>query len=112
MIDLEGVPECVRCGACCFSSDERYLQVLEGDYERLAEDAERLTRNIDDQVYMRLVEGHCAALNYDRETGNFMCSVYARRPDVCHWLQRGSGQCNVERTVKSELPLNLARRSS
>lgn len=111
MIDLKGVPECVRCGACCFSTDKTYLRVLEGDYERLGEDAERLTHTLDKRVYMRLADGHCAALTYDKKRGQFLCSVYEKRPDVCHWLERGSGQCQVERRDKSDRPITLARRS-
>lgn len=109
VLDVSGVPECVECGACCFSQNPRYLRVAGVDYERLADDAERLTHFIENQAYMRLVDGHCAALTYDAEAGHYLCSVYEHRPDVCRWLKRGSGQCAAERHDKGDRPIELRR---
>lgn len=92
--------ECTSCGACCFSRTPDYLRVFGTDYERLDVDAERLTHTIENRVYMRLSDGHCAALRVVAETGQFLCSVYERRPDVCRWLERGSGYCRAERAEK------------
>jgi Fe-S-cluster containining protein len=108
--DVSGVPECVSCGACCFSKNERYLQVAGVDYERLGEDAERLTVFLENRAYMRLSDGHCAALTFDVETKRYLCSIYERRPDVCHWLERGSGQCAAERHEKADRPIALRLR--
>lgn len=102
-IDTEGVPECVCCGTCCFSNAPDYLRVLGVDYERLGDDAERLTHFIENKAYMRLEGGHCVALEV-HESGRFLCSVYERRPDVCRWLERGSGTCRGEIATKSERP--------
>lgn len=110
MIDTTDVPECVRCGTCCFSEAPDYLRVLGVDYERLGDDAERLTHSIENRVYMRLEDGHCAALRVDGETRQFLCSVYERRPDVCRWLERGSGNCRGELSTKAERPLLALRR--
>ncbi|HSC89433.1 MAG TPA: zinc/iron-chelating domain-containing protein, partial [Polyangiaceae bacterium] len=60
---------------------------------------------IGNRCYMRLVDGHCAALIVDPSDRSFRCSVYERRPDVCRWLERGSGQCRADRHEKGERPL-------
>lgn len=110
-IDVSGVPECIKCGACCFSHAPDYLRVFGNDYERLGEDAERLTRFVENRAYMRLEDGHCVALTCDAESALFLCSIYERRPDVCRALERGSGQCRAERAEKSERPLVMLRKS-
>lgn len=92
--------DCTSCGACCFSLAPDYLRVFGSDYERLAADAERFTHFIGNRVYMRLEDGHCAALQIVAETGRFACGIYERRPDVCRWLERGSGHCRAERVEK------------
>jgi Fe-S-cluster containining protein len=94
--------DCTTCGACCFSRTPDYLRVFGTDYERLADDAELLTHVIGNRVYMRLAEGHCAALRIVPETGKYLCGIYERRPDVCRWLERGSGYCRAERAEKLE----------
>jgi uncharacterized protein len=92
--------DCTTCGACCFSRAPDYLRVFGSDYERLGDQAERLTHFLGNRVYMRLENGHCAALRVEPESGRYLCSVYERRPDVCHWLERGSGHCRAERAEK------------
>lgn len=101
-IDTRGVPECVRCGACCFSDAPDYLAVLSVDSERIGRDAERWTERIDGRLYMRIEGGRCAALTI-QDSGEYLCSIYERRPDVCRWLERGSGYCRGELTTKSDL---------
>ena len=93
--------DCTTCGACCFSLAPDYLRVFGTDHERLGDDAERLTHFIGNRAYMRLEGGHCAALQIAPETGRFTCSIYERRPDVCRWLERGSGYCQAELAEKS-----------
>ena len=93
--------DCTTCGACCFSHAPDYLRVFGSDYERLGDHAERLTHFIGNRVYMRLENGHCAALVVDPASGRFTCSIYERRPAVCRWLERGSGYCHAERLEKS-----------
>jgi uncharacterized protein len=111
-LDVTDTPECVECGACCFSSEEDYLLVAGFDLARLAEDAERLTVSIAHRFYMKITDGRCAALALDREKGQWLCSVYERRPDVCRWLQRGSGHCLAQRREKLERPIALRRKDS
>lgn len=102
-LDTSQVPECTRCGTCCFSTTLDYLRVAGVDYDRLGDDAERLTHFLENRVYMRLIDGHCAALEVTAG-GDFLCSVYERRPDVCRWLERGSGACLGERATKADRP--------
>lgn len=111
-IDVSDVPECVSCGACCFSNAQDYLLVAGVDFERLGKDAERLTVSQGPRTYMKMSGGHCAALSFAQESGSFLCSVYEKRPDVCRWLERGSGQCASERREKSERPIELRRKES
>ena len=111
MIETGNVPECVDCGVCCFSTAKDYLRVAGADYERLGDVAASLTLSIENRTYMRIVDGHCVALTYEPIQKKFLCSVYERRPDVCHWLERGSGNCLGEISTKSERPQTLVQLS-
>jgi hypothetical protein len=111
-IDAGDLAECTACGTCCFSTAEDYLRVSGKDYERLGDDAERLTHFIENRAYMRLSEGHCAALVVDVPGRRFLCSVYEDRPDVCRWLQRGSSHCRAELHEKGQRPLIALRRGA
>lgn len=110
-LDVQGVPECTHCGTCCFSRAPDYLRVFGSDYERLGDAAEHLAHFIDNRAFMRLTDGHCAALIFDATSEQFLCSIYERRPDVCRALERGSGHCAAERAEKSDRPLVMIRRS-
>ena len=82
------------------------------DYERLGEDADRWVHFLGHRAYMKMVDGHCGALYYEAEKGLFLCAVYDRRPDVCRWLERGSGHCAGERHEKAERPVALRRKTT
>ena len=110
-LDLSGVPECVKCGACCFSRTQEYLRVAGVDHDRLGELAESLTEFHGNKMFMKMVDGHCGALTYDTKQEAYLCSIYEKRPDVCHWLERGSGQCAAERHEKSDRPIVLRRKT-
>lgn len=99
------VPECLACGACCFSDLPTYVRVTGDDYARLGEDAERLTTFIGHRCYMRLTSGHCAALA--PSAAGFPCTVYATRPSTCRVLDRGGPACDAERHEKGERPRRL-----
>ncbi len=109
MYELENV-ECTKCGVCCFSQSPDYLRVAGVDRARLAEDAERLTVSIDGNTYMRLRDGHCVALVFEAQSSRFLCSIYQRRPDVCRWLEPGSGHCASQRSEKRDRTLVLLGR--
>jgi uncharacterized protein len=97
-------PPCLDCGACCFSTLETYARVSGSDHTRLAERAEALTVFVGNRCYMRLVDGHCAALFIDVASRRFVCSVYETRPTVCRELERNSPACEAEIHEKSERP--------
>jgi uncharacterized protein len=52
------------------------------------------------RAYLRLAEGHCAALLVDRERAELRCSTYELRPVICRTLERGSAECLAERDAK------------
>jgi uncharacterized protein len=94
-------PECLSCGACCFGRIERYVAVSGDDHARLGAAADALTVFLDNRCYMRMHDGHCAALRVESE-GRFVCSVYEQRPSVCRELARGGPACAAERAQKHE----------
>jgi uncharacterized protein len=104
-IDTTDVPECLSCGTCCFSSLPEFIRVFGVDYDRMDEPARRFTHFVGNRCYMRLEEGHCAALAIDPVERRFVCSIYEMRPDCCRALARGSGACRGERHEKADRPL-------
>lgn len=105
--------DCLRCGVCCFSNLDAYVRVTGHDWERLGEDAERLAHFIGHRAYMRMHEGHCAALVARRAqeaTGGgieYFCTIYPRRPQICRDLERGSPECQGELSTKGQRPSSL-----
>lgn len=89
----DDLPECLACGACCFSSEAGYLRVFEVDAARLGADRAVVTVSVGGACYLAMKDGRCAALSVDLERGSARCTLYPRRPDVCRHLQRGSAQC-------------------
>lgn len=100
-----GVPECLACGACCFSLLPTYVRVWGHDYERLAERTAELVWFDGNRAYMRMLDGHCAALVMGAGATGFSCSAYATRPGACRDLARGSGACHGEIDAKAARPL-------
>ena len=99
------IPECLACGACCFSLLAAYVRVTGHDHARLAERAEELVWFDGNRAYMRMTEGHCGALTIEPISGRFFCSAYATRPEVCRELARGSGACRGELGAKGSRPM-------
>lgn len=96
--------DCLRCGVCCFSKLDAYARVTGDDWARLGADAERLAHFIGHRAYMRMSDGHCAALRVrgtPREGTEFFCTVYENRPQVCRDLARGSPECEGELATKA-----------
>ncbi len=92
-------PECLSCGACCFSDAVRYVRVTGADWTRLGAEAERWAEFQDHRAYLRMQDGHCAALQIERVQGQptrFVCAIYERRPQTCRDLERGSPACAAE----------------
>lgn len=78
------------------------MRVTGDDHGRLGDDAEGLTVWHGNQVFLRMEDGHCAALEVDGAVGHFACRVYGRRPAICRELERGSRACRGERGMKEE----------
>jgi uncharacterized protein len=93
------VPPCLECGACCFSRLDTYVRVTGDDYARLGDQAEQVTTFVGNRCYMRMDQGHCAALEVS--PGRYACRVYAARPEVCRALERGSPSCEAELQEKA-----------
>ena len=103
------LPPCLGCGACCFSNLDEYVRVDGDDHLRIGERALELTRFEGNRCYMRMHDGHCAALVIDREAKRFVCSIYETRPQLCRELGRESRECLAERHEKHERPLAALR---
>jgi uncharacterized protein len=116
----EETPDCLSCGCCCFSQLADYVRVTGDDFARLGEQAERWVQFDGNRAYMRMEDGHCAALQVvavrdasGHPTSQFVCSVYEQRPETCRALARDSAECRAERHEKRQRPsllvLRLAR---
>ena len=103
------VPECLACGVCCFSQLETYVRVSGDDHARLGARSDELVTFDGHRAYMRMVDGHCAALLVE-SSGQLVCSAYDTRPQTCRDLARGSGACLGEIATKRERPLIALKR--
>lgn len=95
-------PDCLLCGACCFSDMPHYVAVLGDDHQRLGDLAEELTTWHGTRCFMTMRDGHCAALVVEPASGRFVCSVYEVRPETCRALLHASPECAGERHQKHE----------
>lgn len=69
------------------------------DWARLGTEADRAAHFIGHRAFMRMRDGHCAALEVHRTPGgapDFFCTLYERRPQICRDLARGSPECHGE----------------
>ena len=83
--------DCEKCGACCRSDSSSFVPLTRDDQERLGSQCSELTELRHGQVYMRMQDGACAAL--DESEGLSRCSVYDRRPVICQEFEQGSDEC-------------------
>jgi hypothetical protein len=81
------------------------VRVTGDDHARLGDRSEELVRFEGNRAYMRMVDGHCAALRVEKASGQLVCSAYATRPQTCRDLARDSGACRGEIDSKRERPL-------
>lgn len=107
---MNTAPPCLECGVCCFSDLPTYVRVTGDDYERLGSHAEELVHFEANKAYMRMSEGHCAALEIHPGTAQFFCRVYEIRPETCRDLGRGSTACFGEIETKGERPFVALKR--
>ena len=109
-VDTTGVPECTACGTCCFSTLPEYVRVFGHDWDRLDDEARTYTHFLGNRCYLRLEDGHCAALRIDPAGPRFTCAIYEGRPDACRALERGGGACRSDRHEKGGRPLIAVER--
>jgi Fe-S-cluster containining protein len=88
------VPACTACGACCFTDRADWIAVFAVDEARMDPAALALTHLVDGRRFMRVRDGRCAALGV--AGGQYLCGIYASRPDACRWLERSGGECLVQ----------------
>lgn len=97
--------DCQRCGVCCFSALTTYVRVTGDDWTRLGDKAETFAHFVGHRAFMRMQDGHCAALVVHRDAAaneaRYACRVYERRPQVCRDLERGSPECEGELARKT-----------
>ena len=72
---------------------------------RIGRRADELVRFDGNRAYMRMVDGHCAALHVEKSSGQLVCSAYETRPQTCRDLARASGACLGEIASKHDRPL-------
>ncbi len=84
------------------------MRVTGADWTRLGDAAERVAHFIGrgHEAYMRMRDGHCAALEVRRvgegaAVVEYFCTIYDRRPQICRDLARGSPECEGERATKT-----------
>ena len=98
--------DCLRCGVCCHSKLDTYVRVTGDDWERLGVEAERVAQFVGNRAYMKMTDGHCAALDVRLTPAGgreFFCTVYEQRPQTCRDLGRGTPQCEGELERKAQL---------
>ena len=96
---------CTSCGTCCFSTLPEYVRVFGCDWDRMDDKARTYTQFLGNRCYMRIEDGHCAALVIDPHARRFTCAIYPSRPDCCRGLEQGSSSCRGEIHEKAERPL-------
>jgi hypothetical protein len=83
---------------------EAYVRVTGDDYARLGEEAALWVAFDGHSAFMRMVEGHCAALCVDPREGVFVCRAYETRPQTCRDLAREGPACCGEIATKGDRP--------
>jgi Fe-S-cluster containining protein len=81
--------DCVSCGACCFSRNPRYLQLLPWDTARSLPPESLFTES--GCTYVKFEGGHCVHL--DLSNGKAACQAYEDRPEACRAFRAGSFEC-------------------
>ncbi len=85
------------------------MPVTGDDYARLGDVVGDLVVWEENRAYLRIEDGHCAALRVDIQRRELVCTVYRARPAICRDLGRGSPECAGERATKADRPLAALR---
>jgi Fe-S-cluster containining protein len=107
---------CNTCISCCYGP-ENYVQVFTDDLAAIGPERAKtlvvpstlppqtkVDRVPEPELFMRVVDGHCAALNV---TGpNRGCSIYEDRPMLCRALAVGSSSCLEARERRPGPPID------
>ena len=102
----DGAYNCVTCGACCFSRNPRYLQLLGWDTARALPEAGLLREG--GACYVRFEGGHCVHLGLTG--GRAVCQVYEDRPEACRAFRAGSFECQKARRANGILGAHVRDR--
>lgn len=98
--------DCVSCGACCFSRNPRYLQLLPYDAGRTLPPESLFTEG--GTAYVKFACGHC--IHLDLSDGKAVCQVYEDRPEACRAFRTGSFECQKARRANGILGANVRDR--
>jgi hypothetical protein len=82
-----------------------YVRVTGADWTRLGDAVNRVAEFDGHRAYLKLHDGHCAALEIGADIGGrreYFCTIYDRRPQICRDLARGSPQCEGEIELKGD----------
>ncbi len=83
--------DCQTCGACCYGGDA-YVSVTGPDADRMSRGTRaRMVVRHGERRYLRMLNGHCAALRARR--GHYACRIYDERPTPCQRVEVGSREC-------------------
>ena len=99
--------DCVSCGACCFSRNPRYLELLPWDAARSLPETSLFTE--EGRTFLRFDCGHC--IHLDLSNGKAACGVYEDRPEACRAFRAGSFECVKARRANGVMGA-LAREAS
>lgn len=91
--------DCVSCGACCFSRNPRYLELLPWDAARSLPPESLFTD--EGRTFVRFECGHC--IHLDLSNGKAACQVYEDRPEACRAFRAGSFECGKARRANGVL---------
>ncbi|NHK29618.1 YkgJ family cysteine cluster protein [Parvularcula flava] len=94
--------DCTRCGACCFSSNPHYVQILPHDAGRAISPLNVHEANGAQYLNMDITCGHCALLTLTAD-GRLACGDYDNRPEACRAFRAGSFECQMAKKHRGHL---------
>jgi len=94
--------DCTRCGACCFSSNHHYVQILPQDAGRAISPFNVHEANDRQYLNMDISCGHCALLTLTID-GRLTCGDYDNRPEACRAFRAGSYECQMAKKHRGHL---------
>lgn len=79
------------------------MVVTGNDHQRLGSNAEQWVTWQNNRAFMRMTDGHCAALQIQPggKGLEFVCAIYDQRPQTCRDLARGSPHREADWSTKT-----------